>query len=104
MTGEWDKKSADRRDTRNDKSTPEVGKSKPGKKNTKKWCRGKEGVEHKLKCVDYNSVKSTYVGLNTGLAKGWKLLICETCGKELERYFPMSFLGRKPKTPPEWVK
>lgn len=62
-----------------------------GKKDTKKWCGGKVGREHKLKC----------------LAKGWRgvrvvwyALACTECGKELKVWYP----GFKNDHKPEWVK
>ena len=89
---------AKRRDIKNTRVPDEVGKRPAGKKNTNKWCRGKVGVEHKTKCVNYRDTKNTHVGSSFEFSKGWKLLICTECGKELKRYYPF-IKGR----PPEWV-
>ncbi len=86
---------AARRDDRNAK-TPTKSRATVGKvKNTKRWCKGKVGVEHQPKCQDYCATK----GAPPYLA-GWKLLVCQTCGKELETYFPSKFAKR---AKPAWV-
>lgn len=96
---------AKRRDERNVRKPDEVGRRPAGKKDTKKWCRGKVGVEHKPVCRDYSEAKLTRFVAHDGhemkLHKGWKLLVCTGCGKELERYYPW---GADKKKPPEWVK
>lgn len=92
----WKKSAADRRDARNTKS-PEASKPVPSKKDTKRWCKGKVGVEHKLECRDYVATKNAPEYLNR-----WKLLICTACGKELERWAPFGRRANNP--PPEWVK
>ena len=62
---------------------------------TRKWCKGKVGVEHTPKCFDYQAIKR-WCGGRVRL-DGWKILVCTTCGKELETYFPRR--GDKP----DWV-
>lgn len=93
---EWKKSAADRRDARNlkEETSEPSGKSRK-KKNTKKWCKGKEGVEHKPICKKYNEVKLT------NLFEDWRLLVCSECGKELDHYYPIKQFSNKPK--PEWV-
>jgi hypothetical protein len=73
------------------------------KKNTKRWCRGKAGVGHKLRCVDYVTTKFVDTSVYTDRAKSWKILICEVCGKELDRYWPMQWGDRPLPSPPPWV-
>lgn len=67
-----------------------------GRKDTKRWCRGKVGVEHTPVCVDYNAHK------NVGWFPGWKLLICSECKRQLDSWMPVSWC--KDKEPPEWVR
>jgi hypothetical protein len=64
-------------------------------KNTKRWCRGKVGREHKPVCRNYADDAGT-------IFKGWKILVCESCGKHLEYYFPGSWGKRNP-VKPAWV-
>jgi hypothetical protein len=104
MTAEsWKARANKRRDARATK-TPDTAAPHRSSKNTKKWCKGKVGVEHKPKCVDYADAKIAAKDINgrpIGFYKGWKLLICTTCGKELEHYYPFR---QSEKKPPEWVK
>jgi hypothetical protein len=65
-------------------------------KDTKRWCRGKVGREHKPVCVDYNTLK------NATFYDKWKTLVCETCSKRLDHYFPSPF-QEQPSPPPAWV-
>jgi len=96
---DWKQGAAKRRDARNAKapetdriSNPKISRKK---KDTKKWCRGKEGTEHNLKCVDYRDTKLAARDINgtnmTNLYAGWKLLVCTECGKEVDHYYPMRF-------------
>lgn len=58
------------------------------KKNTKKWCKGKVGVEHKTKWVKGSELKNTNNRLKDILIRKPSVnrfvLICEVCGKELD--------------------
>jgi hypothetical protein len=63
-------------------------------KNTKRWCRGKVGVEHKTECRDYYDTKRWGIGTTV---RNWKLLVCTVCGKELDTWLG----GRKNK--PAWA-
>ena len=95
---------AKRRDIRNEKAPDAAPKTRSRGKNTKKWCRGKVGVEHKPKCVDYIDTKQLQARgarLMLGLRNGWKLLICTECGKELAYYMPWN--PDVPNPPPPWV-
>lgn len=70
------------------------------KKNTKRWCKGKAGVEHTGECKAYDDVKHS--GLK---CPEWKILVCKTCGKELDNYWPYpADWNLKPIAKPEWVK
>ena len=93
---EWKEEAAQRRDARNIKS-PEAAKPVPAKKDKKRWCRGKVGVEHQPVCRNYVDIKGA-----ADYAKAWKLLVCTECGKELDRYMPFFRFG-KAKEPPAWV-
>jgi len=66
-----------------------------GKKDRKKWCRGKVGVDHEPQCKNYHDVVHT----SLNYAKNWKLLVCAKCGKNLDWYHPLQH-----KQPPDWAK
>ena len=66
-------------------------KSIPAKKDKKRWCGGHEGREHKLICKSFKEIKKW------GYDK-YRILICETCGKEIAIYWGFS---KEPK--PDWV-
>jgi hypothetical protein len=104
--GDWKEGANKRRDARHTKAPDEPGKGNPKatkKKDTKRWCRGKVGVEHKLKCMDYSEVHHQKPDSIGSWGKGWKILACTVCGKELERWYPMG-MGRGKNPKPEWVK
>ena len=81
----------DQRQSRDDPRPP----SGSGK-NTKRWCRGKVGREHKPECRSYNEVK------RVTFAPEWKLLICSECGKELDFWMPSRFF-KKDRPAPMWA-
>lgn len=89
---DWKQDAAKRRDARNSKDTvrPKGG----SKRDTKRWCKGKVGVEHTPKCFDYAEVK------RGPWLKGWKLLACTECGKELDTWWPSA---RNKRNKPDWV-
>jgi hypothetical protein len=68
------------------------------RRDTKKWCRGKVGVEHKSYCVSYNDLKNT----RATYADEWKVLICTACGKQLAHWWPSVFRPTKEQAP-DWV-
>lgn len=72
-----------------DAATPGLSK----KKDTKKWCKGKAGVEHELKCYPYK-----HDGKNKYL-KSCYVLACSSCGKEFASYFGTFSSTKKP----DWV-
>lgn len=97
------KDSADRRDERHDRSSTEVPKAS-SRKDKKRWCRGRIGVQHRPVCRRYQEVKN----VQAEYTKNWRLLVCSVCGRELDHWYPISFsrvgLGsRPPPPPPSWV-
>jgi len=105
MGKEWSWKggAAARRDARATKGPEPTRPGAPGKKNTRRWCKGKEGREHKPKCMPHPRFLAGSAGQN--LYEGWFDLVCTECGKVLDRYWPMTFRrDRVPPPPPEWVK
>lgn len=101
---DWKERSINRRDTRQTK-VPDIRPPSGSKKNTKRWCRGKFGVEHRPICVSYSEFKNIPA---TDWSKDWKLLICSECKKTLDYWWPMESLRlgipRYDATPPDWVK
>lgn len=88
---DWRERANRRRDERQT-IVPLIRAPSRPRKNTKRWCKGKVGVDHKPLCIDYPRIP---VG-------GAKVLICEICHKHIEFYWPSPF--RKIKTPPpSWV-
>jgi hypothetical protein len=75
----WKASGIQRRDFRSTKNGPEIPKGSKRKKNTKKWCKGIEGREHKvIHWVEKNRWGS-YVDK------------CENCGKEMKHYWKRFF-------------
>ena len=107
----WRQSAADRRDIKaskpEDTATPSAPSSK--KKDTRRWCRGKEGVEHIKVVASYNEMKGLQNTPLTGIFTDWLILMCSSCGKELATYFPFRRYGQGQKVPertekiPEWV-
>jgi hypothetical protein len=59
-------------------------------KNTRRWCRGKVGVEHVLEWLPYDTVKNHVPG-HPGLfarRRLWRIQICTVCRKELAHDYP----------------
>lgn len=94
---DWKIGAAKRRDERNAKS-PEKVRGEGQKKRTKKWCKGKAGVEHEPECRDYQEVKRSLFGK---YANGWKILVCKKCGKDLDYWWGET--GGRKREKPEWV-
>jgi hypothetical protein len=67
----------------------------PKSKDTKKWCKGKKGVEHQLQCVKiikkYNSFKVEHFEH-----------VCSVCGKVFDFWYPHPRESEVP-TMPKWV-
>lgn len=94
---DWKRTAAARRDARHTASEP----TKPthrAKKDRKRWCRGKVGVEHKGECRRYDEVKNapSYFG-------DWRILVCVECGKELDLWMPPRDGWPLSDPKPEWV-
>ena len=98
--------------------TPEEARPTPGKKDTRSWCRGKKGREHRPECLTYREAKGIAKDWMPDFASAWRLLVCAECGKELARWSP--WCAFRPgsvvvcnrgsrgceethKPPPEWV-
>lgn len=86
-------------------------RSNPNKRDTKRWCKGKVGIEHKPAVKTYAEIKN-WQGIK-GLAKGdiwqgWLVQYCSTCGKELDHYVPpfgdVALYRKPPPPPPEWAE
>lgn len=90
MVSDYRLRGIKRRDARHTKA--EVRPQGGSKKDTKKWCRGVVGREHKLECKDHHTLK------------GWKNLECTACGKVLD-YWTGDRWARFWNSPkPDWVK
>jgi hypothetical protein len=66
----------------------EIPKHKGKKKKTRKWCKGKVGVEHKTKWIKISELKHTCNALKEIMERKGKydrrVLVCVVCGKELK--------------------
>jgi hypothetical protein len=62
------------------------------RKDKKRWCRGKIGVEHVPVCMKVQALAAY------GCFDNWRILACKVCGKVLAHYSPA---WTKPK--PVWV-
>jgi hypothetical protein len=80
---DWKAGAVKYRDARHTKG-PDGHRPVAGKKDTKKWCRGKVGVKHELKCMPWST-------LTTG-----RVLACVNCGKHLDYYLPWPTQTPKP--------
>lgn len=100
---DWKEGANKRRDARHTKTDDEPKRSlKPAKtkKDTKRWCRGKIGIEHDAVCLTYDEAKS--VNDNSGFfhkyMAQYRYLVCKNCGKELATYY-----GASNQKKPDWV-
>ena len=94
---EWKEGAVKRRDIRRT-AVPNIRPPGGGKRNTKKWCRGVVGREHKPVCVNYSDLKGSPT-----IYKGWKVLACDKCGKHLDYWWPYTSIF-DPRQPPDWAK
>lgn len=67
-------------------------------KDKKRWCKGKVGREHKAVCHVYSEVKRWLTADYQLRVKNWRVLVCSTCGRELDIWY-----GGKKSERPEWV-
>jgi len=63
-------------------------------KDTKRWCKGKHGVEHTPECMSF---RPSYM---PSTAEPWRELVCTACGKKLATWYPFMWKGEEK---PEWV-
>ncbi len=75
-------------------------RSVPNSRKTKKWCRGKAGVEHVLNVKTHRELKNWVAG--SDILKGWLVCYCSKCGKEIESYIP-PINSRTAKPVPDWA-
>ena len=61
----------------------------------RRWCRGKEGVEHELVCMTMQQAKGKP---ELGHRQAERFLVCKVCGKELEHFW-----GLASQKAPDWV-
>ena len=66
------------------------------KKDTKRWCRGKVGVEHQPECYRYSDLRPSLPVRSS--QERWRILACKVCGKHLAHFYPFM-----EKQPPAWV-
>jgi hypothetical protein len=82
----------------------------PNKRDTKRWCKGKVGVEHKPAVKTFSEIKN-WQGFGdrkaTDLWQGWLVQYCTGCGKELDHYTPpygdVAKYRKPPPPPPAWA-
>lgn len=87
--GDWQERANKRRDERHTKSPDDGTKpSASSRKDTKRWCGGKAGREHRPVGGLYRNTSGCYE------------LVCADCGRRLDWWFKMG----QTTEPPEWVK
>jgi hypothetical protein len=99
----WRHGSTARRDERQ-APRPETAHAKGGSsRNTKRWCRGKVGVEHALVVRKKAALGKSYYGWSKCIVR-----YCSRCGKELDYYWPPSDSWpkemRDKRPAPDWIK
>lgn len=94
---DWKDGANKRRDARNTKEPETKQKSKPAKKDTKKWCAGRVGREHTLEVSNYRDTKGW-----PSIFGNWWVLYCATCGKELDT-FHARIVNIENKNYPKWL-
>lgn len=101
----WKEGAAERRDDRHTKSDVIRPRSRR-RGGSKKWCKGKPGVEHKPECRSYTDVKHN--GQSRAFPDGrdpyagWKILVCSVCGKEIASWCP--WWVNSSHVMPDWAK
>lgn len=93
---DWKAGASKRRDERQAKPVEERAAS-VRRRDRRRWCRGKMGVEHKPACMP----AKTMAFAGSTLFAGWRELVCTVCGKRLATYMP-PYDGREHVKPP-WV-
>lgn len=65
--------------------------------NRRRWCKGKEGVEHELVCMTFEEAKGPPRYPSQAAER---FLVCKACGKELEKFWG---LPCQQNNKPAWV-
>lgn len=80
MGSDWKESNIKHRDSKQVKDNPEV--KHPGKKNTKKWCKGRVGREHVVKTVPMAEV---WTWISPTSQWNWGTIdICTVCKKQIK--------------------
>ena len=97
----WKEGAVARRDARHT-SVPDAPRTRsiPNRRDTKRWCKGKIGVEHVLAIKSYRDLKGDD---SPQVFSGWLVRYCSVCGKETDLYMPPWPSTRKQKPAPGWV-
>lgn len=96
----WREGSAARRDTRQAPAPLTANtRSVPNKRDTKRWCKGKVGVEHKLVVKTRRELGKEHYRSPDKMPSLCRY--CEACGREFDWYHPWFKADRQ--NPPQWV-
>lgn len=96
----WKKTAANRRDFKASKDEADNKPSNSAKKDTKKWCKGKQGKKHTLAVKPYKDLKGDSGATDRKhYTNGWYIRYCTTCGKETDYHYPFGKIEK-----PEWLK
>ena len=99
MSSDW-KESARKRHIERHTALPEIRPPGGSRKNTRKWCKGVKGREHKSVCRSYAEIQNS---VERGeWSREWRVLVCTNCGKHLDNYWPMPRFKLKT-LKPDWV-
>ena len=96
MSSDWKESANKRRDFKAIKSDGDKIKNK--KKDTKRWCLGKEGREHTAICMTVSEAKPGSIEVMGAVVDNSRHLVCTTCGKHIEVYY-----GLENEKKPDWV-
>lgn len=93
-----------KRDAKHSHGPPDAPRPTRAKKDRKRWCGGHEGREHTPKCMDYvvSKGQAELQKKHPGIFGDWKVLVCTTCGKELDSYMPWDSVAY-PRPKPAWL-
>jgi hypothetical protein len=97
----WREGSAARRVERQAPAAKDVPKTR-GTRDTKRWCRGRLGVEHRAVVKTRSELgKDTWSRDHLKpLRRQWLIRFCTVCGKEIDHYYPF---GTMIDRPPPWA-
>lgn len=77
-------------------------RSVPNRRNTRRWCKGKVGAEHKSVVGTWRALKHTGGrDFHGTLFHGGLIRYCSECGKEIETFLPMRGSSRPT---PDWAE